>query len=398
MRIFRCSCADKPLLFFENISCSKCERMTGFDAESLDMKTFEQANPGTKDRPVWECGDGRYYLQCDNWTTHNACNWMVQLEQTNLQDALLQINSTQLHLCRSCNLNSMVPDLNVVENITLWGKLESAKRRCLYTLLSLELPFDRQSQLASSVTPNLAFKFLAAASDSNQDSIKDSEPVITGHKNGVITIDLAEADDVERTRMQLSMNEDYRTLLGHFRHETGHYYWDVFQSKLSGFSQRFRSLFGDERENYLNALNRHHSTGPKPQWREQYISSYATAHPWEDWAESWAHYLHVIDTLQTRYEYDESKLGDQAGKAVSASSADARVFSLPLPDNKDMLPGRDFSTIMGHWNNTAVLLNSLNRSMGLPDPYPFVTSEVVYNKLLFIDNTLQELKEINPTT
>jgi len=68
-------------------------------------------------------------------------------------------------------------------------------------------------------------------------------PVLTSHCNGLITLNIAEADDAERERRRVKFHEPYRTLLGHLRHEVAHYYWDrlIANSKwLSGFSRLVR--------------------------------------------------------------------------------------------------------------------------------------------------------------
>ena len=122
--------------------------------------------------------------------------------------------------------------------------------------------------------------------------------MVTGHADGVITLDLAESDDVHRERRRAELGEPYRTLLGHFRHEIGHYYWPILVER-AGALERCRALFGDERADYGEALERHYADGPPADWAERHVSAYATMHPWEDWAETFAHYLHIRDTLQT---------------------------------------------------------------------------------------------------
>src|SRR5437868_9942335 len=121
---------------------------------------------------------------------------------------------------------------------------------------------------------------------------------MTGHKDGIVTMKVEEADDVTRVRVRTQMREPYRTLLGHFRHETGHYYWDRLIAN-SDWLEPFRGLFGDERASYAEALDRHYQQGAPLDWQPQYVSAYATMHPWEDWAETWAHYLHMMDAVDT---------------------------------------------------------------------------------------------------
>src|SRR6202044_2237030 len=123
------------------------------------------------------------------------------------------------------------------------------------------------------------------------------ETVRTGHENGVITMNLAEADDAIREQRRTELGEPYRTLLGHFRHEVGHYYWDRLV-RDGGRLDECRDCFGDETRDYGDALRKYYAEGPPPDWRGNFVSAYATAHPWEDFAETWAHFLHITDTLE----------------------------------------------------------------------------------------------------
>jgi hypothetical protein len=185
----------------------------------------------------------------------------------------------------------MIPDLSLTENQANWRRIQLAKHRLFYTLLKLRLPLKTKLE---DTEHGLAFDFLVAPPPHDM----AAEPVMTGHDHGLITINLAEADDSERERMRRQMGEPYRTLLGHFRHEIAHYYWDRLVRDASGI-EAFRQLFGDEREDYSAALQRHYANGPPPNWQESFVSAYASTHPWEDWAETWAHYFHMVDTLET---------------------------------------------------------------------------------------------------
>ncbi len=98
--------------------------------------------------------------------------------------------------------------------------------------------------------------------------------------------------------MRVQMHEPYRTLLGHFRHEVGHYYWDRLIAETR-WQEGYRNLFGDERASYADALDHHYKNGAPDNWQESSVSAYATMHPWEDWAETWAHYLHMMDAVDT---------------------------------------------------------------------------------------------------
>jgi hypothetical protein len=189
-------------------------------------------------------------------------------------------------LCASCRLTRVIPPLAVTQYRTYWYRLEQAKRRLLYTLVSLQLPLTGKAQ---DPEHGLAFEFLADAGSLPK--------VVTGHDGGVITINIAEADDAERERVRLAMGEPYRTLLGHLRHECGHYYWERLIAG-SEWQRAFGRLFGEEGQDYTASLQRHYQA-PAFDWEQLHVSAYASAHPWEDWAETWAHYLHMVDTLET---------------------------------------------------------------------------------------------------
>ena len=193
-------------------------------------------------------------------------------------------------LCESCRLTRVIPDLSMAGNRETWYRLEKAKRRLLYTLQGLRLPIVPKVARGD---PGLAFEFLH-----DQLVGGDAGRVMTGHDNGLITVNAAEADDVQRERQRVQQNEPYRTLIGHFRHESGHYYWDRLISGGNDLD-RFRELFGDERADYGAALQKHYQDGPPPDWQHAHVSAYASSHPWEDWAETWAHLLHMVDALET---------------------------------------------------------------------------------------------------
>ncbi len=272
MKTFYCDTCG-ALLFFENVKCLACEHTLGFIPEVLDLQALEPvAGPDLEStRPG---NQGPDFRLCENSRTQNICNWLVPKDS---KDAF----------CVACSLNHTIPDLTVAGNHDRWYRLESAKRRLVYTLLSLKLPLAGKP---SENRPALLFDFLG--------DTPGGPAVLTGHENGLITLNIAEADDVERERRRVTMHEPYRTLLGHFRHEVGHYYWDQLIANTTRLD-RFRELFGDERRDYGTALKAYHAQGAPPDWQNRLISEYASAHPWEDWAETWAHYLHMVDSVET---------------------------------------------------------------------------------------------------
>jgi hypothetical protein len=168
------------------------------------------------------------------------------------------------------------------------------------------------------------------------------------------------------------MNEPYRTLLGHFRHEVGHFYWDRLV-RDEGRIDSFRALFGDESADYGEALNRYYATGAAPNWQMNYVSAYATMHPWEDFAETWAHYLHIVDTLEMAYAFSLSvapRIGTDEGLTAIVDRNPYKAATV--------------EALLEAWLPITFAVNSLNRAMGQPDLYPFVISAPAVQKLGYI--------------
>ncbi|MBI3927175.1 MAG: putative zinc-binding metallopeptidase [Armatimonadetes bacterium] len=327
MQLFTCPHCDQRL-YFENTSCLGCGRELGFLPDSLRLVPLEPAGQGSY------LAAGELRRKCSNYAEHGVCNWLIPAGELT-------------GLCRACRLTEVIPDLSSEENKRQWGLLEAAKRRLLHSLLQLQLPvFNRREDPER----GLAFRFLAPV---------EGEEILTGHADGVITIRLDEADSVQREQARVALHEPYRTVLGHLRHETGHYYWDRLLAR-SRWLEPFRALFGNEREDYAAALERHYH-GPRAEWQQEFISSYASSHPWEDWAECFAHYLHITDTLQT-----------------------ARAFGMCR------VYGSGFEERIKAWCEVTEAVNELNRSMGMPDLYPFVLSARVLEKLRFMHRWIRE--------
>ncbi|HEX2547891.1 MAG TPA: putative zinc-binding peptidase, partial [Ramlibacter sp.] len=282
MRTFHCQKCGQPL-FFENVQCLACQSKVAFLPDRLYLAAIEEV-PGKQD--VWRKiltraprKPSREYRLCSNHTAHQACNFTVPADDPN-------------PLCVSCRLTRVLPNLAKPENRQRWYRIETAKRRLFYTLARLGL-LSTDPRGGESDGP--VFEFLEDL---------PGQQVMTGHANGLITINVAEADDDERVARRVAMHEPYRTLLGHFRHEIGHYYWDVL-IRDGGRVESFREVFGDESIDYSEALQRHYESGGMPAgWQDHHVSAYATCHPWEDWAETWAHYLHMTDLLETAAEYN----------------------------------------------------------------------------------------------
>jgi hypothetical protein len=302
------------------------------------------------------------YKKCHNYDRESVCNWMIPETDTN-------------DFCQSCRLNKVIPDLSIRGNHELWAVMESAKRRLIYSLLSLGLPLCNKDQ---DPERGLAFRFLSNVRNADGTITR----VLTGHDQGNITLNIAEADDGFREKTRLEMNEPYRTLLGHFRHEIGHYYWDRLVRDTE-FLNGFRRHFGDEQTDYGQALRRYYANGAPANWQDNHISAYATAHPWEDWAESWAHYMHIQDALEVAADFGLK------GKSIRKGVQFSKEIEAAKPD--------EFDSMIEEWLKLAVVLNSINRSMGHLDVYPFVLSRAVIEKLRFISGVIASSRVPEPS-
>lgn len=355
MKLFECQNCGQ-LLHFENTRCERCGLALGY----LHARaTLSALAPVENELQVWRplAAPDRQGHFCANHVW-DACNWLIPDEA----------NETY---CPACRLNRTIPDLSDSRNLFLWQRLEAAKHRVVYGLLRLGLPvIDKYSD----PDKGLAFDFL---SDDHPD-FKDGPRVMTGHAQGLITINLAEADDAERERHRRDMAEPYRTILGHFRHEIGHYYWERLVLD-DGPIDAYRLMFGDERQDYATALQEHYAGGPPQDWQKTYVSSYASAHPWEDWAETWAHYLHIVDTLETAHAF-----------GLHVRPGGGRDPSLTAVADFDPYDREDFDQMVTTWLPLTHAVNSLNRSMGQPDLYPFVLAPGVIDKLRFVHTLIRQ--------
>ncbi|MDB6112463.1 MAG: hypothetical protein JWR69_4213, partial [Pedosphaera sp.] len=342
------------LVFFENVQCVKCGHTLGFLPDLDDLGTLEPTDDNSW-RALAAAAKGRLYRQCANGAQHQICNWVIPIDDPD-------------PFCVACRLNQTIPDLTVPENHERWHKLELAKRRVIYTLLRLGLPLEG---VPAENIHALRFAFLG--------NFAGEPPVPTSHSDGLITINITEADDAERERQRIRLHEPYRTLLGHLRHEVAHYYWDRIIAN-SRWLPRFRTLFGDESLDYSDALQTYYQQGPHPDWSIRSVSPYASAHPWEDWAETWAHYLHMVDTMETAADF-----------GITVKPTHGHVNNQRLPaDTTELLNYRTgFDRLIGPWFPLTYALNSLNRGMGLPDLYPFVLSARALDKLRFVHEVIQ---------
>lgn len=325
MKNFTCSCGQ--LLFFENSRCLNCNSDVGFDPQQMAMY------------PISLDAQTLLPRACKNRHDFGVCNWLVTDEHA--------------AYCMSCDLNQTIPNLLRKNRRRWWKSLELAKRRLIYSLLRLGLPV-----VGKKVDPNgLAFQFIE---DKRTDPGVAEDYVTTGHLHGLITINITEADDVTREISRAFAGELYRTLLGHFRHESGHYYFEKLLTSEQA-KARFRALFGDERTDYKTAMDFYYANKTSMKRKRDFVSLYAQSHPFEDWAEVWSHYLHMIDTLETAGDYN---------LAQGATRFD------------------EFSETLSKWSELTMVLNSLNRSMGLEDAYPFVLAGHTLTKLRFVHDLL----------
>jgi len=348
MKLFECQGCRQPL-YFENARCESCGRQLGY-LPSRDTVTALEEKDGGLHALAEPKGKYRY---CAN-AARNVCNWLVPLDQPE-------------PFCAACRHNRTIPDLSEPQNLARWRKIEIAKHRLFYTLLKLRLPLATRAEDPE----GLAFDFIA---DRDVDGHHTS--VMTGHASGLITINLAEADDPERERQRFAMGEAYRTVLGHFRHEIAHYYWARLVAP-SPRLQEFRNIFGDEQKDYMTALEQHYAQGPPADWPEHFVSGYASVHPWEDFAETWAHYFHMVDTLETAGAFGLSLWPKVAKGMALAARIDFDPHHAPL------------DRIIEAWLPLTFAVNAINRSMGLPDLYPFVLAPPAIVKLAFVHRLIE---------
>ncbi len=349
MRLYSCLYCSLTL-YFENTSCVRCGSMLGYWAETDSLCVLEPHDHQGGSWTSWSV-PGRRLRRCDN-SGFGVCNWMVDADAGH-------------PFCTACRHNRVVPDPTSATGLTGWRKLESAKHRMFAAFHRLGLV----DVIERAGTASLGFQFLEDAAG--------GPAVMTGHADGLITVALKEADDVEREQRRHLLGEPYRTLLGHFRHESAHYFWDRLVRDRGAFEE-CRAVFGDESTDYQSAVGRYYVDGPREDWQATFISAYATMHPWEDFAETWAHYLHMVATLDTAYAY----------RLRTAPFAD-RSGASHIPDPVDPLAADDIEALVVVWLPLTTLLNSLNAAVGKDDAYPFVLTTPVIAKLGYIHRLIR---------
>ena len=354
MKPFQCACGQP--LFFDNSRCLACGAEVAFDPREQRLNAIVAAGDGT-----WTlAGDVRAspprFRCCEHRAQAAACNWLIPAHERHAA-------------CLSCRLTRTIPDLARPRNARRLAEIEAAKRRVLFGFMSCGLPVVPRSD---DDARGLAFDLL--------ETLPGEPPAITGHARGIVTINVAEADDDYREMHRESLREPYRTLIGHLRHELGHYYWDAL-IRDGTWLEPFRRLFGDERADYADALARHYRDGPPPGWPDRYISSYAASHPWEDWAETWAHYHHMRATLQTVASF---------GLATASTPFRITPFEPDVLFDPAASSAASFLDWVNAWVILTAVLNETARSMGQPDIYPFVMNRAVVTKLHFVHCVVEE--------
>ncbi|MCM4150447.1 hypothetical protein DHD05_02490 [Arenibacter sp. N53] len=343
MKVFECGHCNYPL-FFENDQCENCGHACGYRDSDRKMLTFDPLITSLiSDREKIE------FKYCKN-KEHEVCNWLLD-------------KNDQHDYCPACQLNRTIPNLSDKENFPKWKNLEVAKHRLVYQLQKMGL------ELLSKMVNNegFCFDFIVKMNNPN---------IMTGHASGVITILLQEADSVMREQIRKQLQEPYRTLIGHLRHEVGHYFWERLISNNKEVLPVFRAIFGNEEVDYSNALQIYYKVGAPDNWQDSYISKYATSHPWEDWAETWAHYLHIMDMVETAHFFGLKVNSNEISK------------NMRIEATFDPYHVKDFETIINTCIPLSFAVNSINRAMGVPDVYPFVITPGVVKKMTFIHELL----------
>ncbi|BBY64276.1 zinc-binding metallopeptidase family protein [Mycolicibacterium helvum] len=350
MRAFVCPvCRD--FVPFEGSACQSCGTPVGLHLPSRSMVALSDGAAMV---------DGVRWTRCTQ-STPLACNWLAS-------------ESAGVTARGRCLAHALIrrepdPDDTIAREKLL--PATQALRRLVYQLDELGLPVEPYWQRDG----GLAFDLLS--------SYSTSERIMIGHAGGVITIDLVESLDAYRESLRVQLGEPYRTMLGHFRHEAGHYYQNVLVETGVGaqrYLARCRELFGDERASYADALTRHYEFGAPADWRSSFISEYATMHPWEDFAECFAHYLHITDTIDTSRE---------AGMVLHA---DRVRFAAP----RDVVPLESYAEapiqrLLDDWKWISLFFNRVNTAMGKGPLYPFEISQPVADKLGFVHAVLRGL-------
>ena len=381
MRTYTCACGSR--LFFENSLCLNCLSEVGFCPACRNLTGLVPLEGA-----LFRCGNAwcsALLKKCENYVRFQVCNQCLLVTEPVGRDQPYQIGRAPANpagygwarsagvlrapdrvappaptpvstLCNCCRFNRTIPDLSVPGNQAKWYRLEVAKRRLIYDLDMMSLPYG---SVSDGFQPGLAFDFKADVIPPANlwRWMGEQERVNTGYSRGTITINIREADEVERERLRVDFGEAHRTLTGHFRHEIGHYFWELLVQGKD--EDAFKRLFGDHNDPpYAEALERYYQSGAPADWRSRLVSAYASMHPWEDFAETFSTYLDMVDTLDTATQMGLGGIGD------------------PLHAFLDQM------TVC--YQQLGIAMNEMNRSMGLLDLMPEVLVTPVIEKLRYI--------------
>ncbi|TWU42558.1 zinc-binding metallopeptidase family protein [Novipirellula artificiosorum] len=356
MKTFVCECGNT--IFYENTRCVCCGSELGWCPSCTRMTSLRLEKDGHR-----RCGNSDcnvLLMKCSNYSEHHVCNHCVPVSSEAERPE---------GLCDYCDFNDTIPDLTVAGNREMWKRLEEAKRRLLYTLDLLRLPYGKKSD---GVLPRLNFDFKADAVGKPDQwwwSLGKEERVFTGHADGKITINLREADTVEREKARVLFQEAHRTVIGHFRHEIAHYYWEMLVKGKA--ESEFKAVFGDhENPTYAECQSKYYKKGPVANWQSSFVSGYAAMHPWEDFAETFATYLDMVSVLDTAMNMN-----------ISPSCNPVQT---------------ELAEMVSHYIKLGVLLNEMNRAMGLIDYVPEILVSPVVVKMQYIHDLLRNAAEPLP--
>lgn len=352
MKKFHCTCGSS--IFFENTQCIACNSELGWCPCCGTLRALMQHDNGQYFCSEPTCNAA--LTKCHNYAVEHVCNRCVTTPLTPQTEA-----TADPLLCNCCRFNDTIPDLTVASNREKWKRIETAKRRLFYTLDSLGLPYGNENE---GVIPPLSFDFKGDVIHKKRfwRKMKNQERVYTGHANGKVTINIKEADDIERETARVSMDEAHRTIIGHFRHEIGHYFWDVLV--LGKCEAEYIAVFGDHNNpDYSTALDTYYANGPRKDWQNDFVSAYATMHSWEDFAECFAAYLDMVSIIEV------------ANTQFAHHIIDPRTT--------------DFTSMALRYSELGILFNEFNRTMGLLDLVPEVFTPAVLYKIEFIHNLLR---------
>ncbi|MGD9996082.1 MAG: putative zinc-binding metallopeptidase [Ilumatobacteraceae bacterium] len=331
MRIFHCDRCGAAVSFSAQ-RCSACGALLAYVSDARAIRVLLE----TPDPVTYEvAGSAGTVWRCLN--TAWGCNWVTPAESGS-------------EWCRSCRLTRGRPDTEHPEAVEAWRVAEAAKRRLLHQLDGLSLPVEPRS---ASVPDGLAFDLVYLPGEGG----------ITGHLDGVVTLDLAEVDDRHRDDLRRRFDEPFRTVIGHLRHEVGHYFWGRLVARTDDLDA-FRRLFGDESADYRTAIEQYYR-GATGTWDDsRFVSPYAASHPLEDWAETFAHYLHIVDATDTAIGHG---LVPEPDPAVSS---------------QEVGPGID--PLLRVWRPINAALGAIADSLGATALYPFDPTGAVVGKLAFV--------------